>query len=820
MKYLKKIIAATVLAISLTLILTGCSDQIQLKTSLNINNDFSGSRVILLEITKSSFESNSEKGIGEVVSLINSCCPPEMISEFKDGADSYQYTFTINFKDQDEYIQKVRSILGQEAEVKIFAPNNIFSSGLIVDENFSSQQLLSWLIKILQENNVVSRSDIFSDNGSTLSFGDKAYSVENPQISVSDLTYTNVSGIDIYTDLATSSTISRTVKIKIPKEEWLSKKDAIQEYTSTNVPEGCTYNVDESGDETQIIFSLDAVDFKTLKEKMKVILDTDAYTIENKINTDEANHDADSQGIDADNNYEKPFSIKTGFTEYLDLSSYAGSASGEVTLNYYLNELGKTAQKVRYIANGKFTDAILSDSSGTDYLSAMIREYTATHIEVSSETNYTANQIDLITTLGNGSKINKEVVLTISPQLDDADWQIILERLKAGSEDNAVIECAKNADSQSVITITISGDAKTVTQTAANLFGSSNTIEYFQEKGFLKLVKTGIFNESIDLTNFITNNESIINYEAKTSFAETIKRTDQSNDNALEIHKRSYKASPSEGIFNVTFTTSSLNYILLILLLAAIIAIITVLVFLLRNKAFSISSVTSIKSKVKEFENSTLAKRILDMTKLGIRGTKDSLGKIESIIAKGPAVPFTNETVKKLPFVLKFLVILAEICFFLPICAVSCGSQSISLNGIKLSFGVDVLEHHVDGNLICLLLMILPIIMAALLFIKKLQKMRFNEIATGLMSVINLIILLVLHHKVIKIAEENLLEVQFKLGYYLAFLSYVLLLFGSSILFWIKSKHQTPDNTVEVATAGSETGRELKSGADAETFRE
>lgn len=793
MRYIKKIITVVFLAAIFACIFTGCEDQIQLNTAMNINKDFSGTRVMQLEISKSSFESNSNKSIDEVASLIKSSCPSEMKLDFQDTGDSYQYTFTIEFKNQDEYTQKVCAILGRDVTAQISMPNNIFSSGIIVHEDFTSEELLNWVSDALHDNDVTSQSDIFSNNGSTVTACGKVYPVTSSQISISDISYTNVIGIDIFTDIINSDTFSRSILIRIPKEEWLVKKEAIHKYASGNVPGECTYAEEESDSEVTLVFSLKEVSLSAMEEKMKQILDYNSYHIESAASASdqEKNSDAANQKSSTESEYQKPFNIKTGYTEYLDLSAYAGSSSGKITLNYYVQKAVGGDQKVQYLSNGEYINGLLSDSQNSDYSVVEIRDFSANSIQVSSETDYAAEKIELKTELKSNSNVAKVVELTIAPQPNDSDKALILENLKGLSKDATKIEYSKTGDSQAVITITINGDIKGVNKTVGSLFGSNNSITHFKEKGFFKLNKTGVFDEKIDLNNFITCNNSVVNYEAATSFGEKIDKSSPNNSETysnVKVSRHSYKGSSENGSLDIVFTTNSFNYLLLFFSLLIIAAVVLAVILVNRRmkivdkevvrnlelsnmKTLLLAAITNMKNKTDLIKNNHIVENCLN--------NMEEFKENESN---------KNETPVKIRLGMKVFAVIAVICFFLPMCAVSCGSNSVQLNGPKLSFGFDVLGEHVDGNLVCILLLIFPIVIVALLFIKKLSKISFTEAAMALMSLINLGILLAIHFKVTEAVKETMCEVDFKFGYYLAAISYLLLLVASSVLLWLKLK--------------------------------
>ena len=818
MKCLRKLVVVMILAMGFALTLTSCAEQIQLETNLTINDDFSGTRVIVADITKSSFASNAHKSISEVTKLIKEDCPPEMDFEFKEEGEIYRCIFTLNFKDREEYIEKVSAILNKDVNVQMSLPNSVFSSGLLFEESFSSGQMMSWLSTTLRENKVTSSTDLFSDNGVVATIRGKEYNLNTSRVSVSDITYTRVSAVEISTDVLSANMVNRTIKIIIPKEEWDSKKEAIEEYTVGKVPKQCTYEVEENEWGAWIIYSMEDVTLNELEENMKVILNSDAYSIEGitatVVSSDKQETEEESIGEEVE--YVRPFDIKKGYTEYLDLSSYASSNDGTVVLNYLVRRSEDGYQNIQEFSNGVFNDLWTYAYDSPDYLMAQFKKYKATQIKVESETDYIAANIDIITELGGNSKVAKTVVLAIIPQPNKADKETILENLKTYSGDSAKIDYNED-ETQGIITIKFSGSVVDVNEIMAGLFGPGNEIEYYKETGFFKFHKDGVFNETINMSDFITCDISNINYEAKTGAGEKISKG-MEYENA-EISKASYNATvlAYEGL-NVSFTTSSFNYpllILILLLLAGVIA--AVIIFGIRKtdafkginlkavdlgkvKALFAGAIAFTKDKTAKIKNSD--------------GVKNGISNMDEPMTKEPA---SDEREKKIRIGLKIFAIIAGICFFIPLCSVSCQMGSVNLTGPRLAFGFELFGQNVDGNLIALLLLIFPIIMAVLLFVKKMQKGFISDAAIGLMSIINLGVLLMIHSRIITSAAEFMLKADFKFGYYLANISYIALLIGSGVLVWFKIKKPVAEAYVESVESEAAESVESEAAESVET---
>lgn len=163
---------------------------------------------------------------------------------------------------------------------------------------------------------------------------------------------------------------------------------------------------------------------------------------------------------------------------------------------------------------------------------------------------------------------------------------------------------------------------------------------------------------------------------------------------------------------------------------------------------------------------------------------------MNEIIIKQFAATEDNDVVMKKchlkgKVILKLLLLIVELFFFMPFCTVSCSGYDVSLNGVKSSFGFEVYGEKVDGNPLCLLLLILPIVMIAVFFIKKIKQNKMIYLIISGCSLIDAIILLVYKSKITSMSEEQMLDVNFNSGYYLSLTGNILILLISAFMFYV-----------------------------------
>lgn len=115
--------------------------------------------------------------------------------------------------------------------------------------------------------------------------------------------------------------------------------------------------------------------------------------------------------------------------------------------------------------------------------------------------------------------------------------------------------------------------------------------------------------------------------------------------------------------------------------------------------------------------------------------------------------------------IVKLITVVLMIMFFFPLCTVSCSGQTVDVNGVKATFGMDVLGQHIDGNLFCGLLFLIPCLILVIFCIKKMS-IDYKHLLTLIGGIISAIILFVFKSKITNLAQEAYSEAKFTGCYY------------------------------------------------------
>lgn len=142
--------------------------------------------------------------------------------------------------------------------------------------------------------------------------------------------------------------------------------------------------------------------------------------------------------------------------------------------------------------------------------------------------------------------------------------------------------------------------------------------------------------------------------------------------------------------------------------------------------------------------------------------------------------------------VLKIFALIMEICFFLPLCTVSCSGQKLPINGLDATFGTKAMGETIEGNILCILLMLIPIAILAVLFMKNLYEKTYAYLITGAVPLVQLIILFVFKSRIIEQAEEYSATVKFNNGFYMNIISSILVIIVSAVMYYMIYKMDLP----------------------------
>jgi hypothetical protein len=134
--------------------------------------------------------------------------------------------------------------------------------------------------------------------------------------------------------------------------------------------------------------------------------------------------------------------------------------------------------------------------------------------------------------------------------------------------------------------------------------------------------------------------------------------------------------------------------------------------------------------------------------------------------------------------VIKIILIFLIICFFCPFFLVSCqGEEVAKISGTNIAFGTTIEGEHVDGNIFFLLLLLIPIAVLIIAFIKP----DILNLSGSIGSFLCLILLFIAKGYATNTAEKYNCTVESRFGFVTSIICYFMIIF-LQVYGWVKQK--------------------------------
>lgn len=283
------------------LLLCGCG--VNLTSTVKLNKDFSGTRVMSCTFSSRDFNTYFKGSKKDLNKLIKESCPEALTytSSSKNGNDTY--TFRLRFSSLNDYKKKVSDLLNFSPEITYEYGDSPFVSGLIYKENFTSKDLMTWLYTALYEGKYIdkdSSSDLWDLKSTEISFLGKTYETKD-KINIDEMSYVSLSSIDIDTKTKESGKLARTIKFHIPQKTLDQNAGKIRSYFTGN---DITWENTSNG--KTLCISFNANNFSDLAQKTRAVL-----------------HSKNSFGTYSSTcSKNNPFTLNINYKESLDVSHF------------------------------------------------------------------------------------------------------------------------------------------------------------------------------------------------------------------------------------------------------------------------------------------------------------------------------------------------------------------------------------------------------------------------------------------------------------------------------------------------------------------
>ena len=228
------------------LLLSACGAVIS--TTLTVNEDGSGVRTITATLSASDIADHVTGGVAAIEGAITASLPSAMTYEGRtEGPEGESvFTFTVPFEDPEDYQEKVVSILGAggvvdlDAGTRIVLADSVFRQGLEVEENFTSQDLLAWLVNSLVETGAVpaDSSSNASEIGTTaVTVGGVAFET-TAAIDFTSVKDFGVRGLSVETRGLEGESFVRSISYDLAREAYSRSPEGYDAFFDAATPEG------------------------------------------------------------------------------------------------------------------------------------------------------------------------------------------------------------------------------------------------------------------------------------------------------------------------------------------------------------------------------------------------------------------------------------------------------------------------------------------------------------------------------------------------------------------------------------------------------
>ena len=298
------------------LLLCGCG--VNLTSTVKLNKDFSGTRVMSCTFSSRDFNTYFKGSKKDLNKLIKESCPEALTytSSSKDGNDTY--TFRLRFSSLNDYKRKVSDLLNFSPEITYEYGDSPFVSGLIYKENFTSKDLMTWLYTALYEEKYIdkdSSSDLWDLKSTEISFLGKTYETKD-KINIDEMSYVSLSSIDIDTKTKGSGKLARTITFHIPQKTLDQNAGKIRSYFAGN---DITWENTSNG--KTLCISFNANNFSDLAQKTRAVL-----------------HSKNSFGTYSSTcSKDNPFTLNINYKESLDVSHFI-QENQKIPVTYTIDE--------------------------------------------------------------------------------------------------------------------------------------------------------------------------------------------------------------------------------------------------------------------------------------------------------------------------------------------------------------------------------------------------------------------------------------------------------------------------------------------------
>jgi len=486
----------------------------EISTTLNIDEKFSGNREMVCTIEKSELNSEYVFGtIDEIETELRNYLPDALTLERKATiTGGYRFVFNLKFSSYNEYVQKVTALLGREPSITYSQKDDLFCSGIVLKEDFTSGDLLNWAVKAMKSSGICPRIEYGDVDYTSTKVNINGEEVENKDTSNKKVNIVKqqllpINKISIETEKPDFDTFKRTITFHFP-ERLLEKTDKkeFESYMESLNYKDC---------EAEIEYSVESED----SEETEIIAVYSFTTEGNKL-CEYTN--AILKGADGASVYEfdpdslTPFSGEWGLSEEIDLSNWCnlyGYSLCPVSIWAKTEDGSRFSKSIATYGIASISGEIKNNGRVTQYA-----EMKSDKIKLKLTGNYDFSLESVKISVAENSRNNftKTVSLVYKTEEDSTFGpQYTMDYYELKGIDSAEFKADVTEDGFGRLVMEFYGSAEKISRKTEEIFGEGNLmVQNFNEESKFTLTLENSITDKNDLSRFLRE----AGYEGKLTY--------------------------------------------------------------------------------------------------------------------------------------------------------------------------------------------------------------------------------------------------------------------------------------------------------------
>ena len=501
MKIIKKS-AIVIISLFMIIILCSCSkkemENVQIVTNLNIAEDFSGSRTIIVSYPESVFAPDSETA-ESLEAAVRKNCPSSMTYSRKTYDDRTEYTYVLAFSSISDYRSKLSEFLGNEPSVVFSNSNSVLTKGWRIKEDFESGQLIGWIKKCAKNESVDFPDYKTEERTTTVTFKNQTESC-GKIISVNKRSGSPMEKISITTvnkTTATESLFDRTISFMMTQKTFDALGDKVKQYFNSVTDESAQteWNLENEHYIYTVIY--EDINLKQLEGYTNRLFSSvygDITYVDKTVGS-------------------TALAYQNSYTETMDFSAYVGPGNEDVLVEYTYSLSGNSKlDECRIYNDLKWTAATdLMETNNPGKIAAVYSSAASLTLRINDGKQYVPESVDISVTPLENNNIRKAIsfIYDISKNGYEATDYTASYFEQEGLSAEKTVE-----DGNSVCTVSVSGSAEEINVKLTDIFGDANIITADSEVPFMTLRTKKITEDTVDLSSILVgdNIDTPINY--------------------------------------------------------------------------------------------------------------------------------------------------------------------------------------------------------------------------------------------------------------------------------------------------------------------